>query len=305
MTTQHGLFGEDIEIAERKRVSRQRDKNTSIATVFSSGNGVQSVATCVLMAQGKIDCSHVVFCNVGEDSENPKTLAYGRNVLEPFLSRHGIRYVEVSRVHRRRSRRHNKTPGDTFPTLMEYTLTEDNRSIPVCMRMQNGSPGNRSCTMDWKIKVFHAYCKEQLGATPQAPAVKMLGISIDEIERVNWDSGDEAIINDYPLVDLQISRAGCVEIIEAAGLPVPSRSACWFCPFTKPSEWLRRKNEEPELFQRAVEFERRVNEKRRRIGKDQVFLAPFGVDLETFAAGEYEQSDLEMFDTCESGHCMT
>src|SRR5258708_98613 len=44
--------------------------------VFSFGGGVQSVAALVLAAQGKIDYRHFVFCNVGDDSENPATLEY-------------------------------------------------------------------------------------------------------------------------------------------------------------------------------------------------------------------------------------
>jgi 3'-phosphoadenosine 5'-phosphosulfate sulfotransferase (PAPS reductase)/FAD synthetase len=46
--------------------------------VFSYGGGVQSTAALVLAAQGVIDYHTFLFANVGEDSENPDTLAYVR-----------------------------------------------------------------------------------------------------------------------------------------------------------------------------------------------------------------------------------
>ena len=44
--------------------------------IFSYGGGVQSTAALVLAAQGIIDYPTFLFCNVGNDSEDPKTLDY-------------------------------------------------------------------------------------------------------------------------------------------------------------------------------------------------------------------------------------
>ena len=41
--------------------------------VFSYGGGVQSTAALVLASQHKIDFKTFLFCNVGDDSENPAT----------------------------------------------------------------------------------------------------------------------------------------------------------------------------------------------------------------------------------------
>ena len=69
--------------------------------IFSFGGGVQSVATLVLQAQGRPNpYDAFVFANVGEDSENPATLAYLRQVVLPFAQEHSIRVVEVQKKRR-------------------------------------------------------------------------------------------------------------------------------------------------------------------------------------------------------------
>ena len=47
--------------------------------------------------------------------------------------------------------------------------------------------------------------------------------------------------NWYPLAQWRDDRPACERIIRAAGLPVPMKSACFFCPASKKHEilWLR------------------------------------------------------------------
>jgi hypothetical protein len=40
----------------------------------------------------------------------------------------------------------------------------------------------------------------------------------------------------YPLIDWDWNRARCMEEIAKAGLPVPPKSSCFFCPAIKPAE---------------------------------------------------------------------
>jgi len=48
-----------------------------------------------LASQGKLDFPTFVFVNVGEDSENPATLAYVAQVARPFAAANGIELVEL------------------------------------------------------------------------------------------------------------------------------------------------------------------------------------------------------------------
>jgi hypothetical protein len=60
----------------------------------------------------------------------------------------------------------------------------------------------------------------------------------------------------YPLLGWGYDRERCRRVIAAAGLPVPLKSACFFCPASKKQEilWLRERH--PELLKRAVAIER-------------------------------------------------
>ena len=58
-----------------------------------------------------------------------------------------------------------------------------------------------------------------------------------------------------PLVEAKIDRESCKAIIRNAGLPVPRKSACWFCPASKFDEVRRLQIERPDLVRAAVDLE--------------------------------------------------
>lgn len=84
----------------------------------------------------------------------------------------------------------------------------------------------RWCTAKFKIKPLLTYFEK--------PCVEYVGISAEEkrraFEKYRHREGKEVQIS-YPLIKQNITRAGCIEIIRQAGLKVPPRSGCWFCPF--------------------------------------------------------------------------
>ncbi|XRQ07579.1 hypothetical protein ACN3XK_65600, partial [Actinomadura welshii] len=185
---------------------------------FSYGGGWQSTAALVLAAQGRIDFSTFLFANVGDDSEHPATLRYIRDHAAPYAAAHGIDLRELHRIRR----------DGTTETLYGRLTREGSRSIPIPVRMSNGAPGTRSCTADFKIRVIGRWLKAH-GASPANPATIAIGISLDEIHRANTRRHEpyERIV--YPLLDLGIRRTDCPRIIRSADLPLPPKSACWFC----------------------------------------------------------------------------
>ena len=91
---------------------------------------------------------------------------------------------------------------------------------------------------------------------------------------------------------------------------MPPKSACWFCPFHRPSEWRRTKSEEPELFAWSVGLEELLNARRHELSRDPVYLTRFGVPLDQAFADEQLSlwegpGDGADLDACESGCCMT
>jgi hypothetical protein len=240
------------------------------------------VAVLVLASQGRVQYDHWVFANVGDDSENPGTLAYLRDVARPFARRHGIELVTVGR---RQS--------------LYTDIVGNNRSVRIPAYMANGAPGNRACTAEWKIQIVWRHLRG-LGASKTSPATVGLGISTDEIARARTDSGIPGEVLEYPLIDLGLSRRDCVRLIGEAGLSTPPKSSCWFCPYHRPSYWIDLRRDNPELWARAVALEARINEKRGAIGRDVVYLHPSCVPLEQAVA---LQPRLFADDVCEFGYC--
>lgn len=60
----------------------------------------------------------------------------------------------------------------------------------------------------------------------------------------------------YPLVEWGWDRESCIDAIKDAGLPMPGKSACFFCPAARKSEVLDLAKNYPDLFARAVAIER-------------------------------------------------
>lgn len=263
--------------------------------IFSFGGGVQSTASLVLAAQGKIDYRTFLFCNVGEDSEHPDTLQYVREVAMPYAQQHGIELIELQKT------RFGK-PDSIYSALMR-----PNRSVGIPVRMNgNGAPGNRSCTADFKIKVVDKWLKAH--GAKETGAVVGLGISLDEFQRVkaNTDPGTLAWKqNSHPLifdVPAPMDRQDCINVIKDAGLPVPPKSACWFCPFHRLSRWQEMRSKEPALFWQAVELEKALNERREMLGKDPVWFSTKLKPLDQ-ATSELEQASLFQDEMCDSGYC--
>ncbi len=69
------------------------------------------------------------------------------------------------------------------------------------------------------------------------------------------DSRVEYVTNLYPLIDRRITRAGCMELIKSEGLPIPPRSACYFCPFNSVERWCWLFENHPELYEKAMALE--------------------------------------------------
>lgn len=267
--------------------------------VVSYGGGVQSTALLVLAAQGRIDFPTFLMANVGDDSEHPATLKYVRDIAMPYADKHGID-VHLLQRHTR--------DGDV-ETLRGRVMREDRKSQVIPVRSsEDGPPMSRSCTLDFKMRVLGKWCKAH-GATEAEPATVAIGISLDEIHRANRkNQPHERIV--YPLIDhptgigdgIVYRRNDCEGVIREAGLPVPPKSSCYFCPFHSLNEWTRLRREDPELFEDAARMEAMISAKAgaprylTRYGRPLHDVVPTNVDMLPLA-----DSDAD----CDTGWCMT
>lgn len=261
--------------------------------IFSSGGGVQSTACLVLAAQGRIPYRTFIFSNVGNKAESPATIRYIEEVSKPYAKRHGIEWVDVAWVDRHGKQR------DLYDDLIEQQ-----RSINIPAFMPGGMPGNRKCTEAFKIKPIARWIKDN------APGCTLgKGISTDEPHRATPSRESDGYASAYPLIELGISRADCLAIAKDAGLPQPPKSSCWFCPFKTTEQWVTMRRKHPELFAKSVKLEQLLQERRRSLGKDAVYLSSIGgrkeVNLADVIPEQLGLFEWEEEEGCESGYCMT
>lgn len=266
--------------------------------VFSFGGGVQSTAALVLAARGEIDCRTFFYANVGDDAE-PDTLAYIAAHAKPFAESAGFELTELRK----------KLRGGTPDTLTER-INRVKSTVPIPMRMdRNGAVGNRTCTAEFKIRVVYNELRRR-GATRAQPAVVLLGISLDEYQRMKtpYDKRVPAQRREYPLIALQLDKQDCLNIIASAGLPEPPKSACYWCPFHSIEQWRRLKRAHPDRFAASVALEAQMQDRRTALGLDPVWMTDRGVrDRLTLdkVIGDDGQLTIDEGAACDEGYCFT
>jgi len=197
--------------------------------VLSLGAGVNSTALLVLCSQGKVDFDFAIFAETG--NEHPETYDYLENVIIPFCIRHKITIIRLPR-------------GGVSKTL--YQEYFDKHIIPTRK--------NRSCTDHFKIRPIKQYLWD-LEEKTSSEVVCLIGFCKGEERRRNSRRYALPYELEYPLIDLGIDREGCKQIIRSAGLPIPIKSGCFFCPFTKVRNWKWLHRTHPDLFEKAKELE--------------------------------------------------
>jgi 3'-phosphoadenosine 5'-phosphosulfate sulfotransferase (PAPS reductase)/FAD synthetase len=128
------------------------------------------------------------------------------------------------------------------------------------------SPRSRWCTGALKIKPLEKYLE---GTT----AFSYIGIRGDE-QRDGYQgkkppvfSQKANIIPVYPFKDDQIGIEDVKDLLANSGLGLPdyykwrSRSGCYFCFYQQVGEWQGLKENHPELFEKAKEYEKKVGKK--------------------------------------------
>lgn len=274
--------------------------NSKPLRIISYGGGVQSTALIVLAVQGKI--GHIdaaLFSNVGDDSEHPETNSFVRDTAIPWAADRGLEVIELTPMRKGK-------PTTIYSEMMNPETRRD--VIPVFG--EKGNPLSRICTADYKIGTIHRWLKQN-GTSKKNPATVCLGISTDEIERAGRGVSKSYEIREYPLLDLNLNRTDCQQIIRDAGLPVPPKSSCFFCPFHSELTWSELRRDHPDLFQKAQEMEDAVQQRKRDQGMRAVYLTRKGALNKARLEDTISQAGETLFgsevgvDGCDSGFCWT
>lgn len=144
--------------------------------------------------------------------------------------------------------------------------------------IHNGKGGQlrRMCTREYKIDPINKFVRNFIGLRPRQrvkePMVtRWIGISLDESHRSKLSEHSWAI-NRHPLIELSMTREHCLRWMEAKGYPRPAKSACYFCPYHDDGMWRDLRDNHPQDWERAIQFDEAIRHNTVRGVKSPVFL---------------------------------
>jgi len=190
--------------------------------ILSYGGGRQTAALCELIRQGRYPRpDRIVIADTGREKQS--TWDYLEEVMQPRLTAIGL-------------------PIEIAPRSLAYVdLYAHNGDLLVPVYTKTGKlPA--FCSNEWKQRVVQRHVKE--------PYTAWIGFAFDERKRVKSETNRV-----YPLIDLMLSKADCLRVLEDAGMPVPPPSSCWMCPNMRDAEWLQIQRDYPADFQRAIDLD--------------------------------------------------
>lgn len=127
---------------------------------------------------------------------------------------------------------------------------------------QNFLPSQRDrwCTIQLKLKPFERWADSLIADGFEI--MNYVGIRADEPNRTGLLTIDKPITTVMPFRDDGIVKSDIENILQRNGLELPayyswrSRSGCSFCFYQKKIEWIKLRDNHPELFEQAKEFEK-------------------------------------------------
>ena len=204
---------------------------------ISYGGGVQSTCIILLAIDNKIPKPDVVvFADTGSEMESTyKTVKQIKKLCEE----NNIKFETVYS---------NFQKGKVIGRAKLHEWYLEYQRLPMV--------GNPRCTFQFKIYPVRRYLKTLVDKKQPKPwASQSLGITTDEIRRMR-ESELKWVANDFPLIDLNMSRQDCINYIEK-NYPylTVSKSGCFMCPYQSAKSWIRLKVEYPSLFDYARDME--------------------------------------------------
>lgn len=208
-------------------------------TVWAFGGGLNSTAYGVKwVVDGYVPPDLILFADTG--NERPEVYEHIKRFSDWLVS-HGFPPITVTRK------------GGRPETLEESCLRL--RHLPSL------AYGGKSCSHKFKIEPQ----ERDVNRFPLAreewkrggKVVKIIGYGFEEKARLaKAKLEDDKYFYRFPLNEWQVDREGCAEIIRAAGLPVPGKSSCFFCPASRKPEILELRDKHPDLLARALHMEK-------------------------------------------------
>lgn len=228
--------------------------DTATVRVLSLGAGVQSTALLLLAAKGvipKFDAA--IFADTGWEPQY--VYDHLDRIEREIAAPAGIPILRVSSGNIR---------SDALDPTHRFA------SMPLYVKNLDGGDGmtRRQCTAEYKIKPIKRAVRDLLGYPHPTPvprgvfAQQSIGISRDEFHRAK-DSDVKYVKHVFPLLDLPGSADGregwtredCLRYLRVEGWGETPKSACTGCPFHGNRQWRDLRDNHPEEWADAVEFD--------------------------------------------------
>ncbi len=212
----------------------------SAPLLVAYGGGINSTAMLVGMAERGIRPDAILFADTG--GERPETYAYVAAVSAWCEAQGFPAIVTVD-------------GGRKYPSLEAECLGSE--TLPSI------AYGFKRCSLKWKVEPQEQWARRWQPAidcwTAGGAVIKAIGYHAGETHR-SVKASDKAYAYRYFLREWQWSQEDCVAAVQRAGLPKAGKSACFFCPSTKPREILDLQRDHPDLFNRALTIERKARD---------------------------------------------
>jgi hypothetical protein len=219
---------------------------------LSLGAGVQSTTLLYMMLAGEVEpVDHVIFADTGWE---PKAVYEHLAKLKVLINDAGIPFHMVERGNIRKDSLTPDATGRCFVTIPLHQISKEGKKGMV----------RRHCTGLYKIEPLLKKQRELVGLKKgqrhkDQLGTTVIGISYDETQRMR-DAAFSWLRNEYPLVDLKMTRQDCIKWCDDHGYGRPPRSACIGCPFKNDEQWRYLRDEMPDEWADAVDFDHRMRE---------------------------------------------
>jgi len=220
--------------------------------ILSLGAGVQSTVLALMACDGTIPgLDAAIFADTGWE---PKAVYEQVDRLEAELAKAGI---PLHRVNNGNLRHDSLDPNHRYVSIPWFVRNPD----------ESKGMGRRQCTSEYKLAPINRKVRELLGAKPPdfryVPrdgryVEQWIGFSYDEITRVNDKAANLYTKQRYPLIDLKMDRQACRAWLEARGWGHTVKSACIGCPYSGNKQWRDMRDNRPDEWADAVEFDRLI-----------------------------------------------
>lgn len=247
--------------------------------VISLGLGVQSTALYFMSSLGELPrCDYAIFSDTGK--EKSETLKYLEFLLHWQKENDGVPIIVIRKK-------------NLYTDLLKSENSTGQRfsSIPAFTKNEDGSVGmlRRQCTGEYKLQQVDLEIRNLYGKQPRQrlPQTEVwIGITSDEVSRVSAPK-EQWKIKIFPFCTYAIdyketvsrldyskimSRNDVVNWYAENGLPVPTKSACVFCPYQSEESFSAMKKNQPEDFEAACLVDDAIRNSTEKKNFNQLFL---------------------------------